>query len=175
MLVTLLGMALIALANGLLTNALYGAPKGVYLFVGKTHPTSGVTGQTLTAVRGYSAANIRQGGWFSADPCNADLNAICVGVQFVVTGVSVVPFDLDPRSVVVEIDGRAIASGGEVSQAGLPHSAIDGPIRVSRGDTAMLTARVAIPHAPDGRKRPAVVRITDLDAGASWRYDMPVW
>ena len=171
--VTLLGVALVMLANGLLTNALFGAPKGVYLFVGKTYATDGVFGQAVRAVRGYSSATITQGGMFSMDPCNNEGTLKCVGIDFAITGTSVVPFDFDPKSVSVRIGGETIAAGSEASKAGLADSYIDGPVRVGRGTTVSVTARVAVPHVADGR-RTAVVLINGLDEGASWRHG-PSW
>ena len=175
MLVTLFGIALILLANGLLTTALYGAPKGPHLFIGTTYAADGVTGQTLKAVRGYSAANITQTGYGSMDPCNDEGTHLCVIVDLVIEGTSVVPFDFDQRSLAIEIGGATIGAGDAISKAGLPDTMIDGPVRVGRGQSVKTSARVALPRPADGMKRPATIVIRGLDSGVSWRYDMPVW
>ncbi|KXP12965.1 hypothetical protein AXK57_01605 [Tsukamurella pulmonis] len=175
MLVTLLGCAVIALANGLLTNALYGAPKGVYLFVGKTYAADGVSGQTLRAVRGRSAANVTQTGYASMEPCNNEGTHLCVIVDLTIEGVSLAAFDFDQKSLAIEIDGRTFGAGDEISRAGLPDSMIDGPVRLKKGQSVQTSARVALPRAADGVKRPATILIRGLDSGVSWRYDLPTW
>lgn len=171
--VVVLAIAALLLTNGLVTNLLFGEPKGAYLFIGKTYASDGVAGQTLRAVRGYSAANITQTGYGSMDPFNNEGTYLCVIVNLRVEGASVVPFEFDQDSLVIDIAGATYRAGGDISKAGLPDSMIDGPIRVSRGQVVETSARVALPTSPV--KRSATIRIGGLDSGVSWRYAMPTW
>ncbi|BDD81145.1 hypothetical protein TPB0596_09080 [Tsukamurella pulmonis] len=173
MLVTLLGCAVIALANGLLTNALYGAPKGVYLFVGKEYPSSGTAGQMERVARGYSAVNAVSGGWSSINPCEADGGFVCVGMDLDLTGVSVVDFEFDPSDFTLTIGGTEVRSGGPIADR-IGWAIPVGPKRLGRGQTYQTGVGFAVPR--DAPRTGAVFSWRDGDRTiASWRYATALW
>ncbi|NKY17486.1 hypothetical protein [Tsukamurella spumae] len=166
-------MALIALANGLLTNEIFGAPKGVYLFVGKTYPTTGVAGQTLRTVRGYSAATVSSSGWSAITPCETDHAFVCVGMNIEVEGASVVAFDFRPDEFVLEVGGAEVKSGGPAADATKMAVPV-GPKTLDRGQTYSTAVNFAVPV---NTVRSAAVFSWRYggEVVAAWTYSTPLW
>lgn len=166
-------LVLALLANSLATNAIFGSPKGIYLFVGKTDPTSGSIGQTERVVRGYSAVNAVSAGWSAISPCESDRRFVCVSLGLDLESVSIVAFDFRPGDFVLGVGGIDVASGGPAADA-VGMTVPVGPRTLRRGETYSTAVTFAIPRAT--ARTSSVFTWRDGDRTiAAWSYPQPLW